>query len=202
MEGALCVCDRHGPLLRASQKGQDARPKHDQGAPRRTAAPLRRRLAAARRAGRRLPPPAVPRHRPSRTQAIPYTEVREVRAVLGERLLCVGCERRLYKFAFRNRSAPADASLNKLGALLGRSSHPRARALGPGALPTSTSTPQHSDACELWAANLVQLITAAGCAVEGFLDMPPDWEGDAARRDEQSSEGPDGVRRVRISEGS
>lgn len=98
---------------------------------------------------------------PSTTKAIPYTEVREVRAVLGERLLCVGCERRLYKFAFRNR-----------------------------------------DACELWAANLVQLITAAGCAVEGFLDMPPDWEGDAARRDEQSSEGPDGVRRVRISEGS
>lgn len=36
---------------------------------------------------------------------ISFHEVREVHAILGERLLCIGCERRMFKFAFQSRDA-------------------------------------------------------------------------------------------------
>lgn len=39
----------------------------------------------------------------SSTRVIRFNDVLEVRAVLGERLLCVSCERRVYKFAFKSR---------------------------------------------------------------------------------------------------
>jgi len=39
----------------------------------------------------------------SSTRLISFHEVLEVRAVLGERLLCISCERRMFKFAFKSR---------------------------------------------------------------------------------------------------
>ena len=39
----------------------------------------------------------------SSTRVIRFREVLEVRAVLGQRLLCVSCERRVFKFAFKSR---------------------------------------------------------------------------------------------------